>query len=174
MRSNLITAILFMATFKMAMGQEIPPVKVSYSIYKDAMISNVENHHEYPQYIGVADKLFVYLKEFLANNSSSSLYEYINSNDWKFVSEIDTTLKMNYERIPIKKLIPSSVKDFKISNQSKLYMFSPVIYSKDFKKAFLINEISTREAILAVTFMFYENRDGRWICVKNQIPYIIN
>ena len=130
---------------------------------------------ELPKTFVVNGSMLSYISEFLGKNSTSlSVKKYVTENGWGFINDIDTLNSLRkFKKIHIKQLKPF-INNFTIKNKLNFnYSLSPVIFSPDNKKAFLICQKNSSTEVYEVEVYFFIKQSDKWILIKTIVPYII-
>lgn len=176
---KILLIILFFTGIRVADAQEVSNDPKSNLAFYAAVFSDrcktLDTH--LPNGFTVNGDMLTYIDEFMAEKSSApGLKKFIMENDWDFIKKADTTGKIRHrEYIEIKKLIPLLSKGITPAKKRSdlFYTFSPIIFSGDKKKAFLVFDTANKGEVLGVVACFFEVRNGKWKLVNSMVPFYI-
>lgn len=173
----IITSLVLIGPF--AISQEISENPKSDLLFYGAVFSEQckTTDNRLPKGFTVSGEMLTYLDEFLAKKSfASGLKKYISENGWAFLKEVDTAGKLKQRQyVETKRLASLLGKGVIISKKSNelFFTFSPIIFSKDRTKAFLVFDKANKGELLGVTACFFEFKNGKWKLVNTMVPYLI-
>jgi hypothetical protein len=129
----------------------------------------------YPENIWVGEQLLTWLNSYLEgqknNTEVDSLTQFING-DWSFIKVTNIkTLSPGWQKISTKEF--KGLKKF--ANKRKTNeqdLFSPVLYSGDGNKAFLVYRFSRNNVFQSIMFYFFEKKNNIWELRSQQIPFL--
>lgn len=178
MRKILLMTLFFAITIK-TIAQEISKdYRNDFSIYALAIEEyNKTTGQRFSNQLYISGFMLTYVDEFLEEKTSSpELKKYILDNGWEFLNRIDTVGMLNkhaqFKLNKLKTFLPYE-KIFSKEKSNIVFAFSPVIFSKDRKKAFIVGNKGSKDEILEVIGYFFECIDGKWKLVHTIMPYYI-
>ncbi|MFD0939938.1 hypothetical protein [Pedobacter boryungensis] len=146
-----------------------------YAITFKEIEKNMILKKDLPKTFTVNGDMLSYISEFLGKNSTSlSVKKYVTENGWGFIKDVDTLgLLRRFKKIHTRRL-NLFIDNMTIkSNLNFSYSLSPIIFSEDNKKAFLICQKNSSIEVYEVKVYFFIKQSDKWVLIKTIAPYII-
>lgn len=175
MRNRLIFLVILFFTSNMLLAKNRLQLKDNNYLFA-SIFNSTHLTGSLPSSFSVNNGMLKYIPEFLEKNTlSPTLKDYIEKNDWIYISSFSPSSFLKENRIVRMKALKNSLNpNLTFSSTANYnYTLSPPLFSKDNKRAFVISQTNSNNEVLTVTVYFFEMKNGVWSLITQIIPYLI-